>query len=73
MSDMPELEGGEAPAVEEAPAAPEAAAEQPAEMPLGEAPVEKRKRRVSIYWKRPKSHLYEYNFGNVLIHGIENL
>ena len=66
MSDMPELEGGEAApvAVEEAPAA-EAAAEQPAEMPLGEAPVEKRKRRVSIYWKRPKSHLYEYNFGNV--------
>jgi len=25
--------------------------------------VEKRKKRVSIYWKRPKSHLYEYNYG----------
>ena len=24
--------------------------------------VEKRKKRVSIYWKRPKSHLYEYNY-----------
>lgn len=25
--------------------------------------VEKRKSRVSIHWKRPKSHLYEYNYG----------
>ena len=24
--------------------------------------VEKRRKRVSIYWKRPKSHLYEYNY-----------
>ena len=25
--------------------------------------VEKRNKRVSLYWKRPKSHLYEYNYG----------
>ncbi len=24
--------------------------------------VERRKKRVSLYWKRPKSHLYEYNY-----------
>lgn len=64
MSDMPELEGGEV--VPDAPAdAADAQPEVPAEMPLGEAPVEnKPKRRVSLYWKRPKSHLYEYNYGN---------
>lgn len=24
--------------------------------------VERRNKRVSLYWKRPKSHLYEYNY-----------
>lgn len=63
MSDMPELEGGESAPVEEAPVD-AAQPEQPAEMPLAEAPIveNKPKRRVSIYWKRPKSHLYEYNY-----------
>lgn len=28
-----------------------------------EVEVEKRKKRVSLHWKRPKSHLYEYNYG----------
>lgn len=39
----------------------EAAAAQPA----AEAPVvEMRKKKpCALYWKRPKSHLYEYNYG----------
>jgi hypothetical protein len=32
--------------------------------------VEKRKKRVSIYWKRPKSHLYEYNYGAFVAYPI---
>ena len=78
MSDeMPELEGGDAfvpledtnaviaegeiPAENAAdPAA--AVAEVPQNIPVE---VEKRKKRVSLYWKRPKSHLYEYNYGRI--------
>lgn len=35
-----------------------------ADAQLNSAPaeVERRKKRVSLYWKRPKSHLYEYNY-----------
>lgn len=43
----------------------EAAAAEPApaaEPQLAMPEPEKRRKRVSIYWKRPKSHLYEYNF-----------
>lgn len=41
-------------------AEPVAAAEVQPNIPVE---VEKRNKRVSLYWKRPKSHLYEYNYG----------
>jgi len=65
MSDeFPALEGevsmqvpaGEGEAVPEEAAAPEPAAAAPV--------VEMRKKKpCALYWKRPKSHLYEYNYG----------
>lgn len=77
MSDeMPELEGGDAfvpiddgnvvmaEGAEGIPAENADQAPAPAEVPQNiPVEVEKRKKRVSLYWKRPKSHLYEYNYG----------
>lgn len=40
----------------------EAAPTEPQQVNLNLPEVEKRRKRVSIYWKRPKSHLYEYNY-----------
>ena len=70
MDEIPELEGG-APSMDNndefvpmegagnAEAAPAMETQQPN---LNLQEVEKRRKRVSIYWKRPKSHLYEYNY-----------
>lgn len=69
MSDeIPELEGNDtfvpmdSTVVEESgisASVDEAAAGAQSNMPVE---VERRKKRVSLYWKRPKSHLYEYNY-----------
>ena len=42
-----------------------------AEPQLAMPEPEKRRKRVSIYWKRPKSHLYEYNFGKQTSYHIQ--
>lgn len=71
---MPDLEGGDtfvpleegdasAVAQETEINAAEAGSVPPAEIqPNIPVEVEKRKKRVSLHWKRPKSHLYEYNY-----------
>lgn len=47
----------------EAPAAPAEAEVLPNEALLASAPVsDKKKKRVSLHWNRPKCHLYEYNY-----------
>lgn len=67
MSEMPELEGGDSFVPLESGETGEAPA--PAQVQLDEAilaaaPVsDKKKKRVSVNWNRPKSHLYEYNYG----------
>ena len=67
--ETPTLEGEQELAPAEAPAeAPAGApAEAPAPEPEAAAPapvVEMRKKKpCNLFWKRPKSHLYEYNYG----------
>jgi hypothetical protein len=71
MDEMPELEGGVpsmdncdafAPLESDGAGSAEAAPTEPQQVNLNLPEVEKRRKRVSIYWKRPKSHLYEYNY-----------
>ena len=68
---MPELEGGVpsmdnndafVPLESDGAGSAEAAPTEPQQVNLNLPEVEKRRKRVSIYWKRPKSHLYEYNY-----------
>ena len=71
MDEMPELEGGVpsmdnndafVPLESDGAGSAEAAPTEPQQVNLNLPEVEKRRKRVSIYWKRPKSHLYEYNY-----------